>query len=294
MRLVTYLAENGWRSGIRDGNVIVDTEELIRAADMKPVEGTGNRQVLREGTEFLSDLGNARHGGCSTVLASEVRLGPPVPDPDKVICVGLNYRDHAVETGLATADVPPLFTKFRNSLIGAEAPIVLPRISKEVDYEAELAIVIGRTAKEVPVGAALSHVAGAMCFNDVSARDLQFKTSQFTAGKALDTFGPCGPELVTLDEIADLQRLRICARVNGHVVQESTTSEMIFTVKELVAYVSEIMTLEPGDIVATGTPAGVGFARKPPSYLEVGDRVEVEIEGLGILGNTVRATAESW
>jgi 2-keto-4-pentenoate hydratase/2-oxohepta-3-ene-1,7-dioic acid hydratase in catechol pathway len=220
-------------------------------------------------------------------LASEIHLGPPVPDPEKIICLGLNYRDHAKEAHLATPAVPMLFAKFRNSLVGPADPIVLPIQSTQVDYEAELAVVIGATCKHVTPERALDFVAGVMAFNDVSARDLQMQTSQFTGGKALDTFGPSGPALVTLDEIPDIQALRLTTRVNGMTLQSGTTADMIFSVAEIVSYLSHLMTLVPGDLVATGTPAGVGFTRHPPIYLAPGDVVEVEVERVGTLRNPV-------
>jgi 2-keto-4-pentenoate hydratase/2-oxohepta-3-ene-1,7-dioic acid hydratase in catechol pathway len=184
---------------------------------------------------------------------------------------------------------PNLFAKFRSSLVGSGTPIVLPRISEEIDYEGELAVVIGRRCKDVEAQDALAYVGGYMPFNDVSARDLQFRTSQFTAGKAIDTFAPCGPALVTADELADPGALRLVTRVNGDVVQDASTGDMIFGVAETIAFTSSVMTLEPGDILATGTPPGVGYKRTPPRFLRDGDVVEVEIEGLGTLRNPVVA-----
>jgi len=204
-----------------------------------------------------------------------------------VICLGLNYRDHANETGLAEPQTPLLFAKYRNSLIGDSSPIRLPRDTQAVDFEGELAIVIGRRGKGFPAADALDYVAGAMAFNDVSARQLQFRTSQWLPGKALDTFAPCGPELVLADELGDLQNLDVATRVNGETMQAANTASMIFTIAETVAFIAGLMTLEPGDIIATGTPAGVGYTRTPPIELEDGDRVEVEIEGIGALSNPV-------
>ncbi|WP_211362136.1 fumarylacetoacetate hydrolase family protein [Pseudonocardia cypriaca] len=219
----------------------------------------------------------------------ELRLLPPVPDPDKILCIGLNYRDHAAEAGLDLPTEPMVFAKFRNCLIGPSDEIVLPDEVERVDYEAELAVVIGRRGKGIPVADAHRYIAGITVFNDVSARDLQLATSQWTLGKSVDTFGPCGPWLVTLDEIADVADLRMRTRVNGTVVQDSSTAEMVFGVAELVAYLSQAMTLEPGDLIATGTPAGVGFKRNPPVLLRAGDVVEVEIDEVGLLSNPVAA-----
>jgi 2-keto-4-pentenoate hydratase/2-oxohepta-3-ene-1,7-dioic acid hydratase in catechol pathway len=220
-------------------------------------------------------------------LAS-IRALAPVPRPAKIVGIGLNYRDHAAESGQPIPEEPILFAKFANSVVGSGEPIVLPDITREVDYEAELAVVIGRTASRVTADDALAYVAGYTCANDVSARDLQFRSSQWMLGKAIDTFLPTGPWLVTAEEIPDPQALAIRCRLNGRTMQESTTSQMVFGVAELIAYLSRTMTLEPGDIIATGTPPGVGFARTPPVWLGDGDEVTVEIEGIGALTNPVR------
>jgi acylpyruvate hydrolase len=219
--------------------------------------------------------------------ADSVKLGPPVPDPQKIVCLGLNYRDHAEEAGLKAPSAPMFFAKFANSLVGPTDPIVPPRTTDQVDYEAELAVVIGSPGRYIPVEQALEHVAGAMAFNDVSARDLQMANNLWSGGKAIDTFGPCGPALVTMDEIDDLQALSVRTRVNGETVQDGNTASMIFGVAETIAFLSQIMTLETGDIIATGTPAGVGNSRTPKLFLHAGDVVEVEIEGLGTLRNLV-------
>ena len=219
---------------------------------------------------------------------SSVELGPPVPDPDKIICIGLNYADHASEAGLAQSEVPIFFAKFRNALVGPTAPIVLPRVSREIDYEGELAVVIGQRCKDVSASSALEYVAGYSVFNDVSARDLQMQTSQYMAGKALDTFAPMGPGMVLASDIPNPQNLLLTTRVNGQEVQHASTGNMIFSVAKVIAFLSTIMTLEPGDIIATGTPSGVGFKRNPPLYLHDGDIVEVEIEGIGRIRNPVK------
>jgi 2-keto-4-pentenoate hydratase/2-oxohepta-3-ene-1,7-dioic acid hydratase in catechol pathway len=218
---------------------------------------------------------------------AEATLCSPIPDAQKIICMGLNYRDHAEETGQEIPSAPMWFAKFANSLIGCGRPIVLPAAHPEyVDYEAELALVVGRTARNVSVQDALSHLAGAMPFNDVSARDLQLQNPLWTSGKAIDTFAPCGPALVTLDEIADLDGLQLRTRINGEVLQHGTTANLIFGPAELIAWLSRTITLVPGDIIATGTPAGVGAAQG--RFLRDGDTVEVEIDGLGALVNPVR------
>ena len=212
----------------------------------------------------------------------------PIAVPSKIVCVGLNYRDHAAESGMALPDRPLLFSKWPNTLIGPGDPIVLPAISNEVDYEAELGVVIGRRAARVSQADALSYVGGYVCANDVSARDVQFLDGQWARGKSLDTFCPVGP-LVPASEVPDPQALRIRAILNGRTVQDSNTEQMVFTVAEIVAYISQAITLEPGDLILTGTPPGVGFARKPPLFLQPGDEITIEIDGIGALTNPVRS-----
>ena len=214
--------------------------------------------------------------------------GLPIDRPGKIICVGLNYRDHAAEAELDVPRKPILFAKWPTALIGPNMPIVVPAISRRVDYEAELGIVIGRRVRGVSATDALSAVAGFLCVNDVTARDLQLEDGQWTRAKSLDTFCPVGPALVPAGDVPDPQRLRIRCLLNGSVVQDSSTENMIFSCAELIAFASEAIELEPGDLIATGTPAGVGFARRPPVYLTPGDEVTVEIEGLGELTNPVR------
>ena len=220
---------------------------------------------------------------------SEVKLLAPVPRPGKIVCVGLNYRDHARETGQDIPSEPVLFSKYANSVVGPGADVVVPPEAEEIDYEAELAVVIGRRASMVSTADALGHVAGYACANDVSSRSLQFQSTQWLLGKAIDTFLPLGPFLVTADEVPDPQALGIRCLVNDEPRQDSNTSEMVFGVAGLVSYTSRTITLEPGDLLVTGTPAGVGMAADPPRYLRAGDRMRVEIDGLGELENTVRA-----
>jgi 2-keto-4-pentenoate hydratase/2-oxohepta-3-ene-1,7-dioic acid hydratase in catechol pathway len=212
----------------------------------------------------------------------------PIDRPGKIVCVGLNYRDHAEEQGIELPSAPLLFAKWPNALIGPGEPIVIPRVSKQVDYEAELAVVIGECVRGVSEENALDSVRGYICLNDVSARDLQFSDGQWTRGKSADTFCPVGPKLVPAAEVPNPQRLGIRCVLNGEVMQDSTTANMIFTVAEIIAYASATMTLEPGDLIATGTPAGVGVFRDPPVLLKQGDEVTVEIDGLGSLTNPVQ------
>lgn len=216
-----------------------------------------------------------------------IKLLAPIPRPPKFICVGLNYRDHARETGLEIPTIPTIFSKFSNVVIGPGAPIVLPKNSTRPDYEAEFAFVIGRGGRHIPAARAMDHVFGYTIVNDVSARDFQMATSQWLMGKTFDTFAPMGPWIVTRDEIANPHALDVTLEIGGEVLQNSNTRELVFGVPALVEYISSVVTLEPGDIVATGTPAGVGFARKPPRYLRSGEEVVIRIQGIGELRNPV-------
>jgi len=223
------------------------------------------------------------------VALEDARLTAPVPRPGKLICIGLNYRDHALEQGAEIPSSPIVFSKFATSVVGPEDPVVIPAGCTQPDYEAELAVVIGRLAKNVPRAKALDHVFGYCAFNDVSARDYQFADKQWQRGKSCDTFAPMGPFVATRDEVRNPSGLAIKLRLNGEVMQNSRTDQLIFGVPELIEFLSASITLEPGDVIATGTPPGVGFARKPPVYIKAGDRMEVEIEGLGVLVNPVAA-----
>jgi 2-keto-4-pentenoate hydratase/2-oxohepta-3-ene-1,7-dioic acid hydratase in catechol pathway len=232
----------------------------------------------------------------STFLLSSVRLLAPVPQPPKLICVGLNYRDHAAEARQEIPKVPTIFSKFSNTVIGPGEPIVLPKNSTKPDYEAEFMFVIGKSGRHIAAEDWQRHVFGYTAFNDVSARDVQSLTSQWMMGKSFDTFAPMGPYLVSADEIRDPHALDISLSIirpgmGGQVLQHSNTRELIFKIPDLIAYLSSMVTLEPGDVVATGTPGGAGFARKPPRYLEPGDEVVISIEGIGELRNPVVAEA---
>jgi 2-keto-4-pentenoate hydratase/2-oxohepta-3-ene-1,7-dioic acid hydratase in catechol pathway len=248
------------------------------------------RQLIAGGPEVLQAAGQAaRRGDAVKVEAGHVKLLPPIPDPPKIVCLGLNYRDHAKESGSPIPKDPVLFSKYATALIGPDEPIVLPPVSSEVDYEAELVIVVGKRGRNVPADAAAEYVAGYTIGHDVSARDWQLKKDgkQWMVGKTFDTFAPTGPVLVTADEVPDPHRLGIRLRLNGQIMQDSNTSQMIFSVGQVLAYLSQVFTLEPGDLIFTGTPPGVGFARKPPVFLKAGDVVEVEIDRLGVLRNPV-------
>jgi len=246
--------------------------------------------VIAGGRDALDRVRRLVHAPQGAVLDFEkTKLRAPLPRPPKIVCIGLNYRDHAAEAKLALPDVPTVFSKYATSVTGHRCPIVLPRNSAKPDYEAEFAVVIGKGGRHIPEERWREHVFGYTIVNDVSARDYQTATSQWMMGKTFDTFAPMGPAIVTADEIEDPHNLRIMLRLNGEVMQDSNTSNLIFGIGKLIAFLSSVFTLEPGDVISTGTPAGVGFARKPPVWLKPGDEVAVEVEGLGTLVNPVVA-----
>jgi 2-keto-4-pentenoate hydratase/2-oxohepta-3-ene-1,7-dioic acid hydratase in catechol pathway len=281
MRLVTYDAGGGAHAGILLGEEIVPVAALGAPADSV----RGLLEALD--ADGLAALGEQAAGSRERIARPGLRLLAPVPDPEKIICMGLNYRDHAEEAHQEIPEHPRWFAKFANSLIGDGEAIVLPAAHPDfVDYEAELAVVVGRTCHAVSEADAPAHLAGAMALNDVSARDLQLQNPLWTSGKAIDTFAPCGPALVTLDEVGDLGNLAVRTRIDGELLQDGSTRDMIFGVAETVAWLSRTMTLKPGDIIATGTPAGVGGFRG--RFLRDGQTVEVEIERVGAVRNPVR------
>lgn len=283
MKLVSYQAATGPRLAAAREDGYVDLQEADSGLP------ASLRQLLELGPEGLARAREAADRG--RPIKTLPRLLPPVLDPQKIICVGLNYADHAKETGSAAGAEPVIFSKFSTTLRATEDPIVVPRVTSQVDYEAELVAVIGRPCRHVARSEALAYVAGYMCGHDVSARDWQKEKpgKQFLLGKSFDSFAPCGPYFVTADEVGDAGQLAIQLRLNGQVMQQSNTNQFIFPVDYLVSYLSQVATLLPGDLLFTGTPAGVGVARKPQVFLKPGDRVEVEIEKLGILSNPVVA-----
>ncbi len=284
MRLATILTPKGPSACVADGLHYVE----LHATD--PALPCSVRALLGGGPEALrAAAAAARSPKAVKHDAATAKLLAPVHDPQKIVCLGLNYRDHAEESGAPIPREPILFSKYATSLVGNGEPIVLPPASAEVDYEAELVIVIGKRGRNLREEDAPDYVAGYTIGHDVSARDWQLKKDgkQWMAGKTFDTFAPVGPVLVTADEVPDPHNLPIRLRLNGQVMQDSNTRQMIFGVGPTLAYLSQIFTLEPGDLIFTGTPPGVGFARKPPVFLKSGDVVEVEIEGLGVLRNPV-------
>jgi 2-keto-4-pentenoate hydratase/2-oxohepta-3-ene-1,7-dioic acid hydratase in catechol pathway len=275
------------RDGYQEPGVLADAELIgLRDAgfpDMLSVIAGGADAMDRILRWAGNPPGGARHDPATQ------RLAAPIPRPPKIICIGLNYRDHAIESNLPIPQTPTVFAKFPTAVIGPGQPIVLPKNSTQPDYEAEFAVVIGKRVRHVPEERWRDVVFGYTILNDVSARDFQMATSQWMIGKTFDTFAPIGPAIVTADEIADPHNLGISLELSGELLQNSNTSNLIFSVPKLIAYLSSVFTLEPGDIIATGTPSGVGFARKPPRYLRPGDDCRVRIEGLGELYNPVIA-----
>ncbi len=284
MRLLTFQTEDGPAAGVQVG----EEEELVPVAALDAPAKTVRGLLEELDADGLRELARRAGEASERGALADVTLHAPVTDPQKIVCLGLNYRDHAEETAQEIPKAPMWFAKFASSLTGSGGEIVLPAAHAEhVNYEAELALVIGRPAKNVSAEHALGHIAGAMPFNDVSARDLQMQNQLWTSGKAVDTFAPCGPALVTLDEIEDLGALGLRTRVNGEVLQEGSTENLIFGPAEVVAWLSRTMTLLPGDIIATGTPAGIGAAQG--RFLRAGDTVEVEVDGLGAVASRVRS-----
>ncbi len=292
MKLVTYRSPEGLALGIRTEQGILDVAAACRRLGRQGAPDTVD-EAMTMGLAALEPLARlvARAEAHADLFLDEsaVRLGPPVPRPGKIICIGLNYRAHAAEADMAVPAHPVLFSKFTNAIAGPGDPVVLPGVAEQYDYEAELVVVMGRRARHVAAEAALDCVLGYCNGNDLSARDLQMRTSQWLLGKSLDGFLPIGPYLVTRDEVPDPQNLRIRLWRNGALRQDGHTRNMLFPVAELIAYISRYMTLEPGDIIATGTPEGVIMGLPEKDWLRPGDRVAVEIDGLGRLENSLVA-----
>jgi 2-keto-4-pentenoate hydratase/2-oxohepta-3-ene-1,7-dioic acid hydratase in catechol pathway len=283
MRLVTYRSPQGPRTGALAGDAAIDAWSALG----EPGRGS-LRELIAEGR--LDDLRAAlEEGEAPSRPLAEVELLPPIPDPEKIVCIGLNYRSHAAEAGIEVPQSPAIFGKFRNALAAPGATVRLPTASRKVDFEAELAFVVGRTASEVSEEEALDHVAGYTLLNDLSARDLQFATPQWMSGKVFDGSAPCGPALVTPEEAGPHDAIEISLRLNGEEMQAASTADLIFSVPQLLSHLSSLMTLAPGDIVSTGTPAGVGSVRQPRVWLRDGDEIVIDSPTLGTLETRIAA-----
>jgi acylpyruvate hydrolase len=273
MRILTYRSDRGPRAGLLVDGAVVDAWDALGG------DGSSVRELLE--ADRLGELSGIDVGG--GVALEDVELLPPVPDPEKIVCIGLNYRAHAAEAGIDPPDAPAIFGKYRNALVPTGATVRLPAASDKVDYEAEVAFVIGRRASELDESAAADHIAGYMLLNDLSARDLQFATPQWMPGKVFDGSAPCGPALVTADEALTDGTVSFSLTLNGEVMQDASTDDLIFGIPQLVAHLSRLMTLEPGDIVSTGTPSGVGSTRDPRVWLKPGDEIAISSPTVGRL-----------
>ena len=316
MRLVTFELQGRNRLGAEQDGHVIDLNRgyalLLASRGVADFQGQADRELpadmrgfldlwdqsVSRAKEVLTFAQGIRAGGGPMVQAilmplQAVRLRAPILNPRKIICLGLNYRDHAQESKADIPTDPILFSKYATAIIGPDDPILLPSVSKEVDYEGELAFIMARRGRHIPKAQALEHVAGYSIMHDVSARDYQIRKpgGQWMSGKTFDTFAPLGPALVTKEDIPDPHVLDITCTVSGERLQSSNTKHLIFSVPDIVAYCSHIFTLEPGDVIATGTPGGVGFARRPPRLLKEGDVVVIEIQGIGQLRNPVRNDA---
>jgi 2-keto-4-pentenoate hydratase/2-oxohepta-3-ene-1,7-dioic acid hydratase in catechol pathway len=277
MRIVTYRSDRGARAGVLRDDSVVDVWDALGG------EGSSVRDLIA--SDRLAEAGEIAGG--EPLPLEQVELEPPVPDPQKIVCIGLNYRAHAAEAGIEPPDAPTFFAKFRNALAPPGATVPLPAASAKVDFEAEVAFVVGRRCSGVSESEAAAFIAGYMLLNDLSARDLQFATPQWMPGKVFDRSAPCGPALVTPDEAGPHDRISFSLTLNGEEMQAASTDDLIFSVPALVARLSELMTLEPGDLVSTGTPSGVGSARQPRVWLQPGDEITISSPTLGRLETTI-------
>ncbi|SFV27538.1 2-keto-4-pentenoate hydratase/2-oxohepta-3-ene-1,7-dioic acid hydratase (catechol pathway) [Devosia crocina] len=304
-RLVTYSTGNGARLGsVRDGMIL----DLALAADHQRFENTGWTkdslafleagdeacEQLRALTASIKALGDdaARKAGL-LVAEADVQVLPPIQKPPKILCVGRNYGKHAAEAGRPISEIPIIFSRFAKTLVEQGGNVVVPTVSEQLDWEGELAVIIGKAGRHVRRADAMDYVAGYSIFNDVTVRDYQFRITQYTAGKNFSRSGPFGPYLVLTDEVADPHNLDIKTRLNGEIVQDGNTEEMLFDIPAIIEHLSEFIELEPGDVIPMGTPAGVGFTRTPPRFLRSGDIISVEVEGLGTLTNPVINEADA-
>jgi 2-keto-4-pentenoate hydratase/2-oxohepta-3-ene-1,7-dioic acid hydratase in catechol pathway len=277
MRLVSFLVNNQARMGVIDGDGVIDLTDRGAGRSIKEVlQGDALERISELATAQLADLS-----------LQELEFLPVVPEPGKVLCIGVNYKKHLVEMGRELPQYPWVFARFADSFVGHGADMIRPSVSDHFDFEGELAVIIGRSAHRVAAADAFDYVAGYCCFNDGSIRDYQRHSGQFTPGKNFLRSGSMGPWMVTKDEIGDVQDLELETRLNGEVVQSASTGDLIFDIPKLIEYCTTFTRLHPGDIIATGTPGGVGAARKPPLWMKPGDTVEVSISEIGVLRNTI-------
>ena len=283
MKLVSFRAKGAAHYGVVSGNGIVDLSPRLgsRYADIKALIAAN----------ALAEAEKAAKGASADFKLDEIQFEPVIANPGKILCVGLNYEEHRVETGRPKVENPTIFVRFSDTQIGHLQPIVKPKLSDKVDYECELAVIIGKGGRYIAEADAYSHVVGYSCYNDVSIRDYQNHTSQWTPGKNFPASGPFGPWMVTSDEMGALPDKRIQTRLNGQVLQSAKFDQMIFPVPRIIEYCSRFTTLNPGDVIVSGTPGGVGMRRDPPVWMKAGDTVEVEIDGIGILKNPLVAEA---
>jgi 2-keto-4-pentenoate hydratase/2-oxohepta-3-ene-1,7-dioic acid hydratase in catechol pathway len=283
VRLVTYASERGERAGIVRGDFVLDAHDALGS------DGSSLRELLAAGrlAELAGRTAELAETEAPATRLAGARLSAPIPDPEKIVCIGLNYAEHARERRRDPPASPAFFAKFRNALCPDGATVALPATSEKVDYEAEVAFVVGRRAKDASEDAALDHIAGYTLLNDLSARDLQYATPQWMPGKVFDGAAPCGPALVTSDEAGPADAIEITLDLNGERMQQASTADLIFSIPRLLAHLSSLMTLEPGDIVATGTPSGVGGVREPRVWLRPGDQLVVSSPQLGELRTTI-------
>lgn len=284
MRLVTFQGQSGPAIGVRLGDKVID---LSKAAPDLPIDMIG---LLEGGESSLAKAKAAANNAAddAKVDMTSVKLLVPIARPGKIVCIGRNYAAHAAEGGAETPTYPEVFYRGSTTLIAQGEPIIRPKCSDKLDFEAELVVVIGKLAKHVAEADAGAYIAGYSLFNEGTLRDYQRKSSQWTVGKNFDNTGPFGPEIVTSDEVPEgAKGLRIQSRLNGQIMQDANTDDLVFTIHNLIYRLTECMTLEPGDIIVSGTPAGVGYARTPPVFMKPGDIIEIEVDGIGVLTNTI-------
>lgn len=296
MKLASYKSQGLASYGLLEGAAIIDLPALY-VAQGRAAPPTSVLDLIERGSAALDEVRSAVAAaggdyGAARRDPAALELLPPVTRPPKVFCIGRNYAEHAKEAGFEMSPIPIMFNRYAATLIGHGADVLYPKVSEQLDWEGELAVVIGRRHRgQIAREAAMDHVFGYTAFNDITVRDYQFRTTQYLAGKNFRASGPLGPVVVTKDDVPDPHRLQITTRVNGVVMQDANTSTMHFDIPFIINHLSEFIDLEAGDVIAMGTPAGVGFKRKPPLFLKPGDMVDVEVEGIGILSNPVVADA---